>query len=114
MRASPGWFGAEPGFDAPPVSGCFGADLRSIWTVSASAFVGRFGSAVPALERAGSPPLPAGAFARPGPAGPDGAALLAPGALEAADPEGGGGFWPPLGWVAGRPAWGCAEAGAFG
>ncbi|MEU2172700.1 hypothetical protein ABZ552_00590 [Nocardia sp. NPDC019219] len=109
MRASPGWFGAEPGFDAP-VSGCVGADLRPISAVSASAFGARFGSDAPAPERDASPVLPAGGFARPGPAGPEGPVPLAPGALVAAEPAGGGVVLLP----SDRAAWRWAEAGACG
>ncbi|MEU6830875.1 hypothetical protein ABZ894_19685 [Nocardia beijingensis] len=140
-----GWFDVEAGFDAPLVSRCFDADLLSISVVSASAPVVRLGSGVPVPVRAAWPPtLSAGAFARPGPAGPEGAVPLTPGALEAgggvfwlpagvaagrlpwgcvgafgfpalgAEPAGGGVFWLPAGVVAGRPAWGCAAAGPFG
>ncbi|MGW4326521.1 hypothetical protein ACWEKR_11585, partial [Nocardia sp. NPDC004573] len=109
MRASPGWVGAEPGF-AASASGCFGAALPPISAVSASAFGARFGTAVPAPERAGSPALPAGGFARPGPAGPEGAVPLVPGALDAAEPAGGGVVLLP----SDRAAWRWAEAGAFG
>ncbi|MGW5550871.1 hypothetical protein ACWESP_11545 [Nocardia beijingensis] len=105
-----GWFGAEPAFDAPAVSDCFAADLLSISAVSASAPWGRCGPDAPAPERAWPPTLSAGAFARPGPAGPKGAVPLAPGALEA----GGGVFWLLVGVVTGRPAWDCAAAGGFG
>ncbi|WP_174315365.1 hypothetical protein [Nocardia gamkensis] len=54
---------------------------------------------------------PAGVFARPGPAGPEGVVPLVPGALEVADPAADGAFWP-LDWAVG----GCAgrwPAGVF-
>ncbi|MEU1547247.1 hypothetical protein [Nocardia sp. NPDC005745] len=93
MRASADWFGAEPGFDAPPDSDCLGAAVRSIAAVSASAPCAGAEADAPAPERAGSPP----SFARLGPAGPDGAVPLVPGALEVADPAGGA-LWP-LDWA---------------
>ncbi|MFI9411745.1 hypothetical protein [Nocardia gamkensis] len=90
MRASADWFGAEPDFDAPPDSGCLGAAARSIAAVSASAPCAGAEADAPVAERAGSPP----SFARPGPAGPEGAVPLVPGALEVADPAADGAFCP--------------------
>ncbi|MEU2012218.1 hypothetical protein [Nocardia sp. NPDC019302] len=108
-----GGFGAEPGRGAPPDSRCFDADLLSISVVSASAPVVRLGADAPAPVRADRLPTSSiGAFARPGPAGPEGAAPLTPGALEAAEPADGDVFWLPAGVAPGRPAWGCAAAGA--
>ncbi|WP_084466588.1 hypothetical protein [Nocardia arthritidis] len=95
VRASADWFGAEPGFDAPPVAGCFGAAVRSIAAVSASAPCAELEADAPVPERAGSPPSFAGAFARPGPAGPEGAVPSVRGALEVADPAAGGVFRLP-------------------
>ncbi|MBF6193397.1 hypothetical protein U3653_00545 [Nocardia sp. CDC186] len=108
-----GGFGAEPGRGAPPDSRCFDADLLSISVVSASAPVVRLGADAPAPVRADRLPTSSiGAFARPGPAGPEGAAPLTPGALEAAEPADGDGFWLPAGVAPGRPDWGCSAAGA--
>ncbi|MFI2281660.1 hypothetical protein [Nocardia beijingensis] len=103
-----GGFGVEAGFDAPPVSRCFDAGLLSISAVSASAPCVRLGPDAPAPVRAATPPtLSAGAFARLGSAGPEGAVPLAP---DAAGPAGGGVFWLPAGVAEGRPA---CVAGAF-
>ncbi|MFE7743440.1 hypothetical protein [Nocardia sp. NPDC057455] len=118
VRASPDWLGAGPGFEAPPVSGCFGADVRSIVTVSASAPCAEAAADAPVPERAGSPPsFPAGAFALPGPPGPEGAVPLAPGAPEAAEPAVDGAFRlfdGPVGGCAGRWPAGVFDGGPAG